>query len=99
MAIPNIVIFGETGAGKSSLVNLIASDDIVAPISSRSVGCTFRSMCFSTVNVGGKYFNLHDTAGLDEGQGVAKHDAIMLCITPEAISRGHPSLLHARPKN
>ena len=79
MAIPNIIIFGETGAGKSSLVNLIAGND-VAEISNRSVGCTFKSTCF-TVNIGDKRFSLHDTAGLDEGQSgtVAKHDAIVQC--------------------
>jgi GTPase SAR1 family protein len=81
MAIPNVVIFGETGAGKSSLVNLIGGND-VAQISSRCVGCTFQSTCY-TVNIGGKQFKLHDTAGLDEGQGgtVAKHDAIVQLYT------------------
>ncbi|KAK2465751.1 hypothetical protein APHAL10511_002295 [Amanita phalloides] len=76
-AIPNIVVFGETGAGKSSLINLIAGNDI-APISSRSVGCTFQCRCY-TVDVDGMRVNLHDTAGLDEGQAgtVAKQDAII----------------------
>jgi len=79
MAIPNVIIFGETGAGKSSLVNLIAGND-VAEISNRSVGFTFKSTCF-TVNIGDKQFGLHDTAGLDEGQGgtVPKQDAIVQC--------------------
>jgi len=79
MDIPNVIIFGETGAGKSSLVNLIAGRD-VAEMSSRATGCTFKSTCFP-VNIGEKKFHLHDTAGLDEGQGgrVAKHDAIVQC--------------------
>ncbi|KAF8336741.1 P-loop containing nucleoside triphosphate hydrolase protein [Amanita rubescens] len=76
MATPNVIVFGETGAGKSSLVNLIAGSS-VAQISSRSAGCTFQSTCFP-VNIGNKQFNLYDTAGLDEGQGgtIAKQDAI-----------------------
>ena len=46
------------------------------------LGCTIRSACY-TVNVGGKQLNLHDTTGLDEGQGrtVAKHDAIVQLYT------------------
>jgi hypothetical protein len=83
MAIPNVVIFGETGAGKSSLVNMIAGRT-VAQISTRAVGCTFRSTSFP-VNIGGKRFNVHDTAGLDEGQDgagtVASHDAIVQLYT------------------
>ncbi len=79
MDIPNVIIFGETGAGKSSLVNLIAGK-AVAKMSSRAVGCTFESTRF-TVNIGDKKFHLHDTAGLDEGQGgtIAKHGAIVQC--------------------
>lgn len=81
MDIPNVVIFGETGAGKSSLVNMIAGN-AVAEISNRAIGYTFQSTCF-TVNIGGKLFNVHDTAGLDEGQEgtVAKQDAIINLYT------------------
>jgi len=81
MATPNVIVFGETGAGKSSLVNLIAGSS-VAQISSRSAGCTFQSTCFP-VNIGNKQFNLYDTAGLDEGQGgtIAKQDAIVQLYT------------------
>ena len=81
MTTPNVIVFGETGAGKSSLINLIAGYDI-APISSRPIGCTFQSMRY-TVDIGGMLFNLHDTAGLDEAKGgtVAKHDAIVQLYT------------------
>ncbi|KAF8336738.1 hypothetical protein F5887DRAFT_920680 [Amanita rubescens] len=60
MATPNVVVCGEAGAGKSSLVNMIAGD-AVAQVSNRAVsGCTFQSTCF-TVNIGDKQFNLLDT--------------------------------------
>src|SRR6266550_1328881 len=79
MDTPNVIIFGETGSGKSSLVNLIAGKD-VAKMSNAAVGCTFESTCFP-VNIGDKKYHLHDTAGLDEGQSgrVAKQDAIVQC--------------------
>ena len=77
MAIPNVVIFGETGSGKSSLVNQIAGDPR-APISSSSVGCTFWNTPY-TVTLSGKQFTLYDTAGFDEGQSgtVPKSDAFV----------------------
>ena len=81
MTTPNVIVFGETGAGKSSLINLTAGYAI-APISSRPIGCTFQSMRY-TVDIGGMLFNLHDTAGLDEANGgtVAKHEAIVQLYT------------------
>ena len=82
MMIPNVVVFGETGAGKSSLVNLISGHSI-AQVSSRSVGCTFQSTCYTTSIGGGMQINLYDTAGLEEGQGgtVSNHDAIVKLYT------------------
>lgn len=77
MAPPNIVLFGETGAGKSSVVNLLAGAN-VASTSSGSIGCTFKSTAYN-VSVDGTMFKLHDTAGLDEGQGggIVKQHAIL----------------------
>ncbi|KIL67997.1 hypothetical protein M378DRAFT_9229 [Amanita muscaria Koide BX008] len=64
MAPPNVIIFGTTGAGKSSIVNLLAGDD-VAETSSTPDGCTFKSNAFP-VSIDGVMFNFHDTAGLEE---------------------------------
>lgn len=67
MASPNIIIFGETGVGKSSLVNLIAGTDVAAT-DSGSAGRTFQSSAYD-VFINDTTFKVHDTAGLDEGQG------------------------------
>ncbi|EGN95062.1 hypothetical protein SERLA73DRAFT_143102, partial [Serpula lacrymans var. lacrymans S7.3] len=61
----NVIIFGETGAGKSSLINLIAGER-VAETSSKAVGCTFDSQCYKVKVNQGEYF-IWDTAGLNEG--------------------------------
>jgi len=62
---PNIIIFGETGAGKSSIVNLLAGED-VAKTTSTSTGSTFETTCYP-VMITGSLFNIFDTAGLNEG--------------------------------
>jgi GTPase SAR1 family protein len=61
---PNIVIFGETGTGKSSLVNML-SDEETAAISNLAVGCTFESTPH-TVSINEIRYTLWDTAGLNE---------------------------------
>jgi len=73
----NIIIFGESGAGKSSVVNMFAKNNPAA-MSSGIVGCTFQSTPYN-VQIGGTWFVLHDTAGLDEGEGgrVPKTESIV----------------------
>jgi len=66
MAPLNIIVFGETGAGKSSIVNMLVGSE-VAPISSKAVGCTFQSASYFA-NIGGSEFTLHDTVGLGESE-------------------------------
>ncbi|KAG2051268.1 hypothetical protein BDR06DRAFT_865941, partial [Suillus hirtellus] len=65
----NIVIFGETGAGKSSLVNLITRQQTAAT-SSDAMGCTIKTNVYEhDVAIQNKVLKmkLFDTAGLDEG--------------------------------
>ncbi|TFK17258.1 hypothetical protein FA15DRAFT_650474 [Coprinopsis marcescibilis] len=63
----NVVVFGETGVGKSSIINMLArGDSPVAEVSSGVVGCTFASAAYRTEIEGEKYI-LWDTAGLNEG--------------------------------
>ncbi|KAF8444879.1 P-loop containing nucleoside triphosphate hydrolase protein [Boletus edulis BED1] len=61
----NIVVFGESGVGKSSLINLIAGRSIAAT-SSGAKGCTFRHKKYE-LQVDDTPYAIWDTAGLDEG--------------------------------
>jgi len=60
----NVVVFGETGVGKSSVVNMILGRD-EAKISDKADGCTFDSTVYP-VEIDGARYNLYDTAGLNE---------------------------------
>ncbi|KAG9316823.1 hypothetical protein JVU11DRAFT_2889 [Chiua virens] len=63
--ISNVVIFGETGVGKSSLINLIAGKNI-CETSSSAVGCTLDYKRYQ-ITLNDQRFAIWDTAGLDEG--------------------------------
>jgi len=75
----NIILFGESGAGKSSVVNMLSTDEHTADISSGARGCTFESRSFD-VDVLGHPMTIWDTAGLDEGDAgrIPKSEAIVL---------------------
>ncbi|KAN0075499.1 P-loop containing nucleoside triphosphate hydrolase protein [Tylopilus felleus] len=60
----NIVLFGETGVGKSSVINLIAGHQ-VASVSPDAKGCIFSSKRYS-FRVGGRAFRIWDTVGLEK---------------------------------
>ncbi|KAJ3509542.1 hypothetical protein NLJ89_g5169 [Agrocybe chaxingu] len=63
--LPNVVMFGETGTGKSSLVNMLAGRNI-AGVSNRAVGGTFSSDSYE-VFLNTITYKIWDTAGLNEG--------------------------------
>ncbi|KAL4079871.1 P-loop containing nucleoside triphosphate hydrolase protein [Scleroderma yunnanense] len=60
----NIILFGETGVGKSSVINLIANSP-VADVSPDVEGCTMQSKEYS-FTVGGVVVSIWDTVGLEE---------------------------------
>ncbi|KZP12923.1 P-loop containing nucleoside triphosphate hydrolase protein [Athelia psychrophila] len=60
----NIIIFGESGAGKSSLVNMIAGTDC-AQTSDDATGCTFASTPYG-IDLPEHSLRIWDTAGLNE---------------------------------
>jgi len=74
---PNIIFFGESGSGKSSIINMIAESEL-ATVSSSVNGCTFTNTRYPVV-IRGTNFNVYDTAGLDEGDNgtVPKQQAII----------------------
>ncbi|KAG1813086.1 P-loop containing nucleoside triphosphate hydrolase protein [Suillus variegatus] len=62
----NVVVFGQAGAGKSSLVNLIAGENL-AEISRDMTRCTLKWEEYP-IKFGGGSYNIFDTVGLDEPQ-------------------------------
>ncbi|KAG9316422.1 P-loop containing nucleoside triphosphate hydrolase protein [Chiua virens] len=60
----NIILFGETGVGKSSVINLISGRPI-AQTSPDVQGCTMSFKPY-TFNVGGRGYHIWDTVGLEE---------------------------------
>lgn len=69
----NIVIFGEAGAGKSSVINTIAQKQL-AKTSNDAHGCTSTAQRYP-VEISGQKFVLFDTAGLGEGSPGSVPDA------------------------
>ena len=63
---PNVIIFGETGVGKSSLINMIAPTASAA-VSNAAIGCTFESVPYDA-ELSDRKYRLWDTAGLNEGE-------------------------------
>lgn len=84
----NIVIFGDSGSGKSSVINAIAQTQL-AKTSSSATGCTFAHQRYR-VEISGQTFVLFDTAGLNEGTAgtvpAAKADENLKSLLHELMS-------------
>ncbi|KAJ3500767.1 hypothetical protein NMY22_g19152 [Coprinellus aureogranulatus] len=61
----NIVFFGETGVGKSSIINMILGTER-AKTSNNAKGCTGDATCYEG-SINGRDFRFWDTVGLNEG--------------------------------
>jgi len=76
----NVVLFGEMGAGKSSLVNLILGlDHDVARTSSGASSCTLDARPYD-VSIQGRDFRIFDTVGLNEPQSLRDPDCLIGAI-------------------
>jgi len=62
--LPNYIVFGEMGAGKSSLINLIAGKEC-AKSSPDATSCTLKSTEYE-IELPDLHFNIFDTMGLNE---------------------------------
>jgi len=63
---PNIILFGETGHGKSSVVNLLAfREDKLAAVSDSANGVTFQNQCYVR-QIDDNKVHIFDTVGLGE---------------------------------
>ena len=62
----NVVLFGETGVGKSSVINLIARKEI-ASVSSDVSGCTMQHRRYK-ISFDNMNFTIFDTIGLEQPQ-------------------------------
>ncbi|CAF1077553.1 unnamed protein product [Didymodactylos carnosus] len=70
--INRVLVIGQTGVGKSSLINLMAGEH-VAPMSDSAVGCTFDFNVYQ-VEYNEEMYELIDTIGLNEGsKGTVTH--------------------------
>jgi len=74
MAPPNVIVFGGSGVGKSSVINMLMGAERAAT-SPDAQGCTFESTPY-TVDIAGSQITLHDTAGLNEVTTVIPKDAV-----------------------
>ncbi|KIJ68049.1 hypothetical protein HYDPIDRAFT_25496 [Hydnomerulius pinastri MD-312] len=61
----NVIIFGETGAGKSSVINLIAGSKVAAT-SPDAAACTLSSKAYTVVLESNRPYHIWDTVGLNE---------------------------------
>jgi len=71
-------LFGESGAGKSSVVNMLSTNEYTANTSSGAKSCTLES-CNSDIDVGEHPMTIWDTARLDEGDvgQIPKSEAVI----------------------
>jgi GTP-binding protein EngB required for normal cell division len=68
MAAPNVIVFGESGVGKSSIINMLNGENTAdhAAVSDQAMGLTFSTKPYEK-KIDGKYYTIFDTIGLNEG--------------------------------
>ncbi|KDQ59826.1 hypothetical protein JAAARDRAFT_175381 [Jaapia argillacea MUCL 33604] len=74
----NVIVFGETGVGKSSVINMVTCVN-VASTSGGARGCTFGSGRY-IVHTPHVTLNLFDTPGLDQSQEPATYAGVVRLV-------------------
>lgn len=91
----NVIVFGESGVGKSSIVNLVVGSQ-VAKTSPDADACTTRTQPYNVI-INGKKYKLWDTAGLDGGSFGLFRAAIaernLKTFVRKLLKKNEPSLL------
>jgi len=74
--VPNIIVFGETGVGKSSVINMLDGSE-QADVSNAAKGVSTKDICYKKT-MEQLTFNVFDTVGLNEGKAgtMTPRDAI-----------------------
>jgi len=94
-AVRNVIVFGESGVGKSSIINLIV-DSQVAKTSPDADACTTRTLSYDVI-IGGNKYRLWDTPGLNGGTLGLFRAAIaerkLKTFLRKVLSKNEPSLL------
>lgn len=74
--LPNVLFFGDTGVGKSSVISMLAGSDIV-PVSNAADGMTMSGQSY-VANIDGVRLSLWDTPGLNEIEGGTTHARVAM---------------------
>lgn len=69
-------MFGDTGAGKTSVIKMLMDNDQVATTKVASAGgSTFKSKAYK-IDINGYHYMFHDTVGLDDGTSISPQEAL-----------------------
>ncbi len=63
----NIVLFGESGVGKSSIINMLLMGKEVAKVNNDGKACTLENKAYE-LSINNLAFRIHDTTGLNDGE-------------------------------
>ena len=66
----NVIVFGDTGAGKTSVIKMLSNEVEVSAKASSAGGSTFESKAYD-VDINDHSYVFHDTVGLEDGTSIS----------------------------